>query len=521
MTRATRYIGLATALALGLTAPLAHGAVAPRTLPIPLTSSLNATCTAPDGSGLYFYSGCTAGGGSFFVADAMPAPGRFAVRGITFLWPGQSDFYFEWYPGNTSGTKRLDSVVNPTAPIPLGGHAGYRHLALLAASFGDQYDAPYTVTYTDGSKSTAHLWLRDWAAAQSESDIPGVRLQEDMGEVNTAKGQGAIKLLMVDINPHKAVRSLTVAPSTLTYAISLTNEQPVGGGPTDGPRYTFKPAEGHYAAEGPWSVKTSRTTKACDSRGNLCTIYTPEPFGIDPSDHHATRHPVVVWANGSGQPTSIYDYYLRHLASWGFLVISSDDTGTGDGVTATDAANYVIAHARDRTSAWHTKVDVAHIGVAGHSQGGGAVTGLFARQTPPFSAYVAIHPAPSYYCTIVCGFQPSDLANAKKGAMLYLQSVDDGGAGDTENYYNQTADSAIKAFGVLAHAKHDDVLGNPHCLVGHSECITGVYGYLGYSTAWFLWHLRGVRQLVQVFRAGSGEFVQPDSDWKLNRTNVR
>jgi hypothetical protein len=104
------------------------------------------------------------------------------------------------------------------------------------------------------------------------------------------------------------------------------------------------------------------------------------------------------------------------------------------------------------------------------------------------------------------------------GAILYLQSADDGGAGDTENYYNQSPDSAIKAFGVVAHAKHDDVMGNPHCT--DSNCVTGSYGYLGYSTAWFLWHLQGDSQLQQVFRSGAGEFVQPDPDWKLTRSNV-
>ena len=515
--RAFGRIGITAALLVGVTAPAALGVSTPLTLPIRLTSSLNATCTAPDGNGEYLVTGCTAGQGSSFVADTMPAPGRFDVRGITFIWPGQSDFYLPML----TGTKRLDSVVNPTAPIPLGAHAGYHHLALLAAGFGDQFDVPYTVTYTDGTTSTTHLWVRDWSAAQSESDIAGIRWQSYFGWENQAKGQGAIKLLMITLNPRKAVRSLTVAPSTLTYAISLTNALPPGGGPLDGPRYTYKPAEAHYAAMGPWTVKESRTTSTCDQKSDLCTIYTPEPFGVDPNTHHRMRHPVVVWANGSGQPSSIYDYFLRHLASWGFVVVASDDTGTGDGSSAADVANYVIAHQRDRSNSWHTKVDVAHIGVAGHSQGGGSVTALFAHQTAPFSAYLAIHPSPSYYCIAVCRFQPSDLAKAKKGAIFYLQSVDDGGAGDTENYYNQTPDTAIKAFGVLAHAKHDDVMGNPHCLDTHPNCITGSYGYLGYSTAWFVWRLRGIATAANIFRSDAGEFVQPDWDWKLNRTNVR
>jgi hypothetical protein len=247
--------------------------------------------------------------------------------------------------------------------------------------------------------------------------------------------------------------------------------------------------------------------------------YFKASLGRDPLTGKRIRHPVVVWANGSGLPTDSYDYFLRHLSSWGFLVVASDDVTTGDGVTATDVAKYVITRSKSATSPWHDTVDTARIGLSGHSQGGGATMVLFAHQTPPFSAYVAIHPAPAYFCFVACGYRPGDLAAAAKGAILYLQSEGDGGAGDTENYYNQTPDTATKGFGSLAHAKHDDVRGNPHCINGN--CITGAYGYLGYSTAWFIWQLRGVSELRELFRNGSGAFLDSDPDWKLTRSNIR
>jgi pimeloyl-ACP methyl ester carboxylesterase len=514
-----RRIGLLAVLAACLLAPSALGATTQKgrpTEPISLASALNATCTAPQGNQLWLLTGCTSGNGTSFVAESMPAPGRFEVRGITFLWPGQSDYYF---PPGSSGTLRLDSVVNPEAPIDLGGRAGYRYVALLVAGFGDQFGVPYTLTYADGTQSRARLWVRDWAAPQSESDIPNVRVQQGYDKVDLARGQGAIKVLLVKADPRKRLRSITLAPSTLTYAVSLTNQVPPGGGPVDGPRYSHARTEARYAAPGPWAVTRSRTSEACDSEGNACTVYSPAPLGRDPLTGKPVRHPVVVWANGTGIATTTYEYFLRHLASWGFLVISSDDTQTADGTTAVDVAAYVLDQAKRSRSPWRTAVDTTRIGLAGHSQGGGTTMTLFAHQTPPFSAYVAIHPAPSYFCTAVCGYQPGDLAGAKKGAILYLQSEGDGGAGDTENYYNQTPDSASKAFGSVAHAKHDDIMGNPHCT--DSNCVTGSYGYLGYSTAWFVWQLGGRAELRQVFRSDVGEFVQPDPDWKLTRSNVR
>jgi hypothetical protein len=446
----------------------------------------------------------------------MPAPGRFDVRGITFVWPGQSDYYF---PPGSSGTLRLDSIVGAPHPIDLGGHGGYRYVALLVAGFGDQFDVPYTVAYTDGTRTTRRLWVRDWAAPQGESDIPNVRIQQGYDKVDVARGQGAIKVLLVQVDARKRLRSIALAPSTLTYAISLTNLVPPGGGPIDGPRYSQARAEARYAASGAWSVTRTRTSRACDAKGDGCTVYVPTPLGSDPRSGRAVRHPVVVWANGTGVATSSYEHFLRHLATWGFLVIASDDSETGDGTSATDVANYVISESKNVASPWHGTVDGTRVGVAGHSQGGGAAMALFAHQTRPFSAYVAIHPAPSYFCYVACGYKPGDLATATRGGILYLQSADDGGAGDTENYYNQTPASATKAFGVLAHAKHDDVMGNPHCT--SPNCITGSYGYLGYSTAWFMWQLRDATQLRQVFHSAAGEFVQPDPDWKLTRTNVR
>jgi hypothetical protein len=514
-----RRTGVLAVLLASLVAPSALGATTQRTaptVPVPLGRYLNATCTAPQGNQLWLISGCTAGNITSFVAESMPAPGRFDVRGVAFLWPGQSDYYF---PPGSSGTHRFDSIVDAPVPVDLGGRSGYRYVALLVAGFGDQYKVPYKVSYTDGSSSTHSLWIRDWAAPQYESDIPNVRIQQGYDRVDLARGQGAIKVLLVQVDPRKRLRSITLAPSTLTYAISLTNKVPPGGGPVDGPRYSYAPAESRYAATGPWHVTMSRTTDACDSKGNACTTYSPSPLGRDVANGKPVRHPVVVWANGTGVETPAYDYFLRHLASWGFLVVASDDTSTGDGTSATDVANYLIGKAKSPKSPWRTTVDTRRIGVAGHSQGGGATVALFAHQTAPFSAYLAIHPAPSWFCLALCGYQPSDLAGARRGSILYLQSAGDGGAGDTENYYNQTAGSATKALGVVANAKHDDVMGNPHCTDGN--CVTGSYGYLGYSTAWFLWQLGGESALRQVFRDSVGEFVQPDPDWKLTRSNIR
>src|SRR5689334_11298526 len=145
--RMLRKLSLVAAVTTCLLAQAAFGGTTTRpaaTVPISLASSLNATCTAPAGGQTWLLTGCTAGRGTSFVAESMPAAGRFDVRGITFLWPGQSDFYGQ-LPGAPTGTLRLDSIVDAAKPIDLGGRTGYRYVALLVAGLGDQFNVPYTV----------------------------------------------------------------------------------------------------------------------------------------------------------------------------------------------------------------------------------------------------------------------------------------------------------------------------------------------------------------------------------------
>lgn len=456
--------------------------------------------------------------GTYFVAETMPESGPLTIRGIDFAWGGG----VEISEPVTDGTPEYDTILDPTEPISLGDHTGYKWVAILASGFdGDFWEAPYTVTYTDGSTTTLPLWVRDWRAPASESDVPGIRVQQSTDLLDEAGSIGSIKLLMIPVDPGKALQSLTLPAEgghTLTFAVSLTNHEVEGV--VDGPRYTLKgPIETKYHTPGRWAVEKITSEAACDREGKLCDIFYPSPLGTDPQGQQPFLHPLIVWANGSGVPTERYAYFIRHLASWGFVVVASRDDMTGDGSTAVDAANFMLNAANTSDSPFFGKLDTARVGVTGHSQGGGAAMGLFARQEQPFSVYVAIHPAPSFFCYVFCNYLPGDLRNAHSGAILYLQSLGDGGAGDTRSYYDSSPDTAIKAFGVLENAKHDDVMGSPHC--NSPNCITGVYGYLGYSTAWFMWHLQGASDGYSTFRKEAGEFSQFDDDWDVNISNIR
>lgn len=88
-----------------------------------------------------------------------------------------------------------------------------------------------------------------------------------------------------------------------------------------------------------------------------------------PSDLGETTHPVVTWGNGTGADPRDYDSLLRHLASWGFVVIDSTNTQTGDGVDILAGATYVVRRNDARGDEFRGRIDTGRVAAVGHSQG--------------------------------------------------------------------------------------------------------------------------------------------------------
>src|SRR2546422_2720967 len=80
--------------------------------------------------------------------------------------------------------------------------------------------------------------------------------------------------------------------------------------------------ERKYYAKGPWPILEITTDAACDSRGNKCTLYYPDLRAS------TLKHPLVTWGNGTlGRPET-YAYFLKHLASWGFVIVATHEQNT-------------------------------------------------------------------------------------------------------------------------------------------------------------------------------------------------
>jgi hypothetical protein len=299
----------------------------------------------------------------------------------------------------------------------------------------------------------------------------------------------------------------------------------------DVPNYPTLPIEQHYYAEGPWTVTQATTPAGCDSKGNACYIFYPENLGAD-----GFKHPVIAWGNGTNDtpvPPTRFATLLRHWASWGFVVIATSDGATGTGDTIIDSANYMVARNADPGSIFHDRLNVDRIGVAGHSQGAtGAVNALLKSNGLIRTAFVSHIPSQIWCSSPANCVQTAQLTAATSGSIFYVSGTGDplispdtqllGVLGLQSNtaYYNATPSALLKVKAILKGPQHNDIQGTPSCAGAAWPCKNGVYGYLGYPTAWMVWQLFDDADGQLAFEAHDGEIFHETDNWQSVLSNV-
>lgn len=129
---------------------------------------------------------------------------------------------------------------------------------------------------------------------------------------------------------------------------------------------TGSPVEAKYLQFGPNHILYQK------EKGTELTkyfhIYYPQEL-----EKTQKQYPVVVILNGTGILPKKYPALFQHLASWGFIVIGNDDPSTGFGLSADETIDYLIKINDDRNHILYHHIDLKHIGITGHSQGGAGV----------------------------------------------------------------------------------------------------------------------------------------------------
>ena len=291
------------------------------------------------------------------------------------------------------------------------------------------------------------------------------------------------------------------------------------------PNYPTKPIELKYYANGPWAVTVSVGSQCCDSAGHKFDLYYPTNLG-----QGGSQHPILTWGNGTNSLSTNYTYFLKHMASWGFVVIAAQDENPGLGQTILDAANFLISANSDPASIFFHKLNTSQVGAFGHSQGATGAINALEKSAGVIKTVMPIELPAQQFCSTPQNC--ADTSTLTQGSIFLIDGSSDvpispptqapfaTGLQSIAAYYSAVPAGIIKVKGTLNGPTHSDVQGSPNCTATTVPCLLGVYGYLGYPTAWMMFQLQNDNYAHGAFINGTGELFSETKNWQLVASNV-
>jgi hypothetical protein len=212
---------------------------------------------------------------------------------------------------------------------------------------------------------------------------------------------------------------------------------------------------------------------------------------------------VIAWGNGSFEHPDKYEALLRHLASWGFIVVAAETDSAGTGREMLDGARFVIAADADPASPFFGHVDGAHVAAVGHSQGAGG--SVRAATSPGGELITTVVPvALPIELFELLGFEHDFDPGRLRVPTFFMSGEADtiiSSTGAVARFYGQARGPA--AMGILRGADHNTV-----------QLDGG--GFRGYLTAWLRFQLAGDPVAAGAFVGPSPELLANPS-WRDGR----
>lgn len=211
--------------------------------------------------------------------------------------------------------------------------------------------------------------------------------------------------------------------------------------------------------------------------------------------------PVVIFVNGTGVVGSKYQALQKHLASWGFITVATEEEYAWNGFSAEMSIRYLKllneydGEVNGTANPLQGKIDLDKIGITGHSQGGFGVVNAITTQRHASSYKAAV--------ILSCG--------DTKGENLFQWEADDtlikvptlimGSTGNTDSViasleglqelYNSIPDKVTKVLARRNDADHGEML----------------YYADGYVTAWFMYYLADDAEAGNAFFSKNAEIL--------------
>lgn len=253
--------------------------------------------------------------------------------------------------------------------------------------------------------------------------------------------------------------------------------------------------EAKYLADGPHTVNYRGMSGLQDFE--KFEIYYPADIA-DGSE----KWPVVIFSNGTGVKASSYTPVLARLASWGFIVMATEEENSWNGFSSEMCLRLIVKlNETEKVEGWNTNpfyghVDTGRIGVSGHSQGGVGVINA-ATENKNGNMIKAIWSASPTNMELAESLM-WDYDSSKISCPVFL--ISSTGSADEnlvvsgvqlKSIYDTVPDTVTKIMARRKDADHGDMLSYAD----------------GYMTAWFMWQLNGDAEAAGAFVGGDAEIL--------------
>ena len=249
--------------------------------------------------------------------------------------------------------------------------------------------------------------------------------------------------------------------------------------------------EAKYMADGPCEVSV-REDAVLQEFGKFIVHY---PSEVETSDK---KYPVIVMCNGSGTPLSKYPAVAKHYASWGFLVIGTEELYSWNAFGAEMCLRYLERwnenpKIEDTESLFYQKVDFNRVGIVGHSQGGVGVFNAITDTTRKdvYKAAVALSPTNQELA--------HNLMWDYDSSLIHIPVMLASGAGGGDDWV---------VTGEQLQEIYDDIPSGK-LMMRRTDTHHGamLYSADGYVTAWFMWLLQGDMEAAKAFVGDDAEIL--------------
>lgn len=214
------------------------------------------------------------------------------------------------------------------------------------------------------------------------------------------------------------------------------------------------------------------------------------------------KYPVVVFCNGSGMLVSKYSNLLKHMASWGFITIGTEEEYDWSGQSAEVCVRFLTNISVDETilvgdknekNPFYNKIDLDNVGITGHSQGGVGVFNAVSAQEHASIYKAAVSLSPTKIELAENLYWHYDISQVTTPMLLLAGTNEDAFVTPEtlKDMYDMLPNNTTKVMATRDKAEHNDML----------------YWSDGYVTAWFMYYLYGDTEAGRAFFGNSAEIL--------------